>query len=321
VRVIWNDENLSKFEITLTLVLSRRTGRGDQKLTRRLRATSAAISSLAMQTLLTHRLWEGLAPLATGDESGDVPTLTVYPVSSDKPRAAIIVLPGGGYGNLAPHEGEPVAQWLNTLGVVGLVLKYRHAPRYRHPAPLLDIQRAVRTVRAMADKWQVDPSRVGVLGFSAGGHLCASVSNLFDDGNPTAADPFDRPSCRPDVSIPTYPVITLSQPYMHKGSRDNLLGPGASQDLAVSLSMETRVTPRTPPTFIFHTVEDAVVPIENALSYAMALRTAGVPFELHAYERGRHGVGLASDNAVLRTWCDLCAAWLSSRDFCTLRNS
>ncbi len=274
-------------------------------------------SQMTPTASLVHRLWQDRAPLAVGDEAGDVPTLTVYqPTSGTAPRAAVVVLPGGGYGQLAAHEGEPVALWLNSIGITAAVLKYRLAPQYRHPAPLLDAQRALRTMRAFSQEWNVDPKRVGILGFSAGGHLTASASNLFDDGLENSLDPVERFGCRPDVSIPTYPVISFEQPYSHFGSRDNLLGPRASASQIREMSMETRVSPRTPPTFIFHTMDDGAVPVENALTYASALREAGVPFELHVFQKGNHGVGLAQDNATLKVWPSLCGEWLRVQGFC-----
>jgi acetyl esterase/lipase len=263
----------------------------------------------------THRLWTDRAPLAVGEESGDVPELTVMRARGTGPRPAIIVLPGGGYGGLADHEKNPVGAWLNTLGITALVLKYRHAPRYRHPAPMLDAQRAIRTARARADQWSIDPGRVGVLGFSAGGHLCATVSNLFDDGSPAAPDPIDRFSSRPDLSLPIYPVISFDAPFSHTGSFKNLLGPTYDGPLQRDLSMETRVSRRTPPTFIFHTFDDLTVSVDHALVYAMALRAAGVPFELHVFQPGGHGVGLALQHPVLKAWTPLCATWLAGHGF------
>ena len=263
----------------------------------------------------THRLWSARAPLALGDEPADVPDLFVMRAAGQSPRPTIVVLPGGGYEMLADHEKTPIGAWLNTLGITALVLKYRHAPRYRHPAPMLDAQRAIRTARAMAGPWNINPTRVGVLGFSAGGHLCATVSNLFDDGLPEAADPVERQSSRPDVSVPVYPVISLDAPFTHAGSRGNLLGPSPDPSLQRAMSMENRVTPRTPPTFLFHTVDDVAVPVENALVYASALRAAGVPFELHAFQPGAHGVGLAGQHPILKVWTQLCATWLASHGF------
>ena len=254
------------------------------------------------------------APGAIGRESGDVPTITPYP-AKDPDGSAMIVFPGGGYRNLAKHEGEPVAQWLASLGVSAYVVHYRLGPRYRHPAMLHDAAHAVRTLRAMAREWKIDGGRIGVLGFSAGGHLAATISTQFDDGDPNAPDPIGRVSSRPDVAVLCYPVITFGPPSAHLGSRKNLLGDDPPQELIDQMSAEKRVTARTPPTFIFHTADDAGVPVENALMYSAALRANKVPFELHVYEHGRHGVGLAKDDPILSTWTQRCAAWLATKKF------
>ena len=260
-------------------------------------------------------LWPDGAPGALGKEPGDVPTITIYRADGGGPAPAIVVCPGGGYGGLAAHEAEPIAKWLNTLGVTGVVLRYRLGPRYHHPVPLRDAQRAIRTVRARAAEWKVDPKRVGILGFSAGGHLAATASTQFDAGDSNAADPIDRQSSRPDVSVLVYPVITFTDPHAHAGSRRNLLGENPSRELVDALSAEKRVTKDTPPAFIFHTADDQPVPVENAILYASALRRAGVPFELHVYEKGRHGVGLAQNDPVLKTWPGRCADWLGTKGF------
>lgn len=274
---------------------------------------AAAAASAAPQPL-----WPDGAPGALGKEPGDIPTIIVYPaqVPARGPKtAAIVVCPGGGYGGLAAHEAEPIAQWLNSVGITGVVLRYRLGPRYHHPVELGDAQRAIRFVRAYAAEWNVDPQRVGILGFSAGGHLAATASTQFDAGDPDAKDPIDRQSSRPDVSVLVYPVITLTDPHTHAGSRRNLLGENPSQELVDSMSAEKRVTKDTPPAFIFHTADDQAVPVENAMLYASALRRHGVPFELHVYEKGRHGVGLAKDDPVLSTWPARCADWLKSKGF------
>lgn len=261
-------------------------------------------------------LWPGGAPGALGGEPADVPTVTVFPAPDARgPAPAIVVCPGGGYGGLAGHEAEPIARWLNTLGITGVVLKYRLGPRYHHPVMLQDARRAVRTVRANAATWNVDPKRVGILGFSAGGHLAATASTQFDAGDPNASDAVDRQSSRPDVSVLVYPVITMTDPHTHAGSRKNLLGERPTQEQVDAMSAEKRVTKETPPAFIFHTADDQAVPVENALVYATALRKHGVPFELHVYEHGRHGVGLAQDDPVLGTWPARCADWLARRGF------
>ncbi len=269
-----------------------------------------------MTSVQTLRLWPGDAPGAKGTDDIDIPTITIYrPPEGKSNGAAVVVCPGGGYAVLADHEGRPVAEWLNTLGVTGIVLKYRLGPRYHHPAMLNDVARALRTVRFHAAEWNLDPQRIGVLGFSAGGHLASTAATHFDDGNPNAPDPIDRVSSRPDVAILIYPVITLSGPYAHQGSRNNLLGEHPSQELIDLLSNEKQVTSRTPPTFLVHTAADSGVPCENSLLFAMACRKAGVPVELHLYEHGEHGFGLGGNDPILSTWPKSCGDWLRARGF------
>jgi acetyl esterase/lipase len=260
-------------------------------------------------------LWPKGAPGAVGTEDADRPTLTVYlPPPERANGTAVIVCPGGGYGHLAVgHEGKEPAEWLNRLGVAAFVLQYRLAPRYRHPAPLQDAQRAVRTVRARAREWHVDPNRIGIWGFSAGGHLASTAGTHFDAGRADDPDPIQRVSSRPDFLILCYPVITFTDPVMHKGSRNNLLGKEPDPKLIEELSNEKQVTAKTPPTFLFHTHEDSGVPPENSVLFYLALRRAGVPAELHIYEKGKHGVGLAPNDPVLSSWPDRLAAWLKGR--------
>ena len=260
------------------------------------------------------RLWEGKAPNQQGDAPDDVPTIQMF--KPDRPDgSAIVVCPGGAYAMLAPHEADPVARRWTGNGVTGFVLRYRHSPKYRHPTPLLDAARAIRTVRARAKEWQLDPNRIGVLGFSAGGHLAATISTKFDDGDPAASDPIDRVSSRPDVSVLCYPVITFTEAAAHKGSIRNLLGENAPKELVELMSPERQVTARTPPAFLFHTEEDEGVSVENSLLYAAALRKAKVHYAMHIFQQGRHGVGLAEKDPVLRAWPDLCAAWLATHRF------
>lgn len=256
-------------------------------------------------------LWPQGAPAAMGAEPKDQPELRFYPADPAKATGAcVVILPGGGYGALAyDHEGHQIAVWLNSIGVSGAVVKYRLAP-YRHPAPLQDAQRAIRHVRAHAKELGVDPQRVGIMGFSAGGHLASTVSTHFDSGDKDSADEVARQSSRPDFSILCYPVISLQAEYSHKGSRRNLLGDDPSEELVRSLSNETQVTKETPPTFIFHTGADKGVPVENSISYYLALRKHEIPAELHVYQNGPHGVGLAPGDAVLNTWKDRLADWL-----------
>jgi acetyl esterase/lipase len=259
-------------------------------------------------------LWPNGAPGAMGTEPKDKPSLTIWLPPADKANGtAVVICPGGGYGGLATdHEGKQVAEWFTKRGVTAFMLKYRHAP-YRHPVPLQDAQRAVRTVRAKAKDWNIDPKRIGIMGFSAGGHLASTAGTHFDDGKSDAADPIDRIGCRPDFLILCYPVITLEPPFAHTGSRDNLLGKGADAKLVESLSNDKQVTDKTPPTFLFHTDGDKGVVPENSILFYMALRKAKVPAELHIYEKGNHGVGLAPKDPVLSSWPDRLNAWLDGR--------
>jgi acetyl esterase/lipase len=261
------------------------------------------------------RLWEGAAPGALGSDAGDVPTLTVYlPRMMTTATPAMIVCPGGAYARLAEsHEGRQVASYLNSLGMAAFVLRYRLGPRYRHPIELGDAQRAIRLLRARAPLWRLDPNRIGIMGFSAGGHLAMSASTIFDSGDPRANDDVDRAGSRPDFTVLAYPVVTMSAAWTHEGSRRNLLGESPTADVKKQLSGELAVTKDTPQTFIFHTNEDTVVPAENSVNYFLALRQAGVPAEMHIFEKGPHGVGLANDDAALNPWSVLLASWLRGR--------
>ncbi len=260
-------------------------------------------------------VWADGAPGALGDGDADRPTVDVYSLKKEHLNGtAVIVCPGGGYDHLAlDHEGHAVATWLNSLGITAFVLHYRVAPRYRQPAPLQDARRAVRMVRHRADEWLVSPRRVGILGFSAGGHLAATTAARWNEGNKGAEDPVDRISSRPDFLILAYPVITLAGKYASAHSRDNLLGEDAADKLCNLLSCERHVNTGTPPTFLVHAGDDKAVPPENSVLFYLALRKAGVPAELHIYERGGHGFGLAHDDPVLASWPRRCADWLRRR--------
>jgi acetyl esterase/lipase len=261
-------------------------------------------------------LWPKGAPGAVGSESKDQPSIAVYPApTSDKASAtAVIVCPGGGYGMLAAdHEGAQIARWFNTHGVTAFVLRYRHAPFYRHPIPIGDAQRAIRTVRSKAAEYHISPDRIGIMGFSAGGHLAATASTRFDPGNSRATDPIDRVSSRPDFAILAYPVISFVAPFSHTGSAENLLGKDADPRLLDELSAEKRVTARTPPTFLFHTSDDAGVSVDNAIAYYQALRAFKVTAEMHIYQKGKHGVGLATDDPALSVWPGRLSDWLKTR--------
>lgn len=255
-------------------------------------------------------LWPNGAPGALGNSESDQPTLTYYPpVYLD--GAAVVIAPGGGYSGVAVnHEGRQIADWFNALGVAAFVLRYRVGPRYRHPIELGDARRAVRAVRANAARFGVDPTRIGIIGFSAGGHLASMLETHFDGGNPSAEDPTERVSCRPDFAILGYGVISFLPPYAHQGSVMNLLGENPDPKLLRDLSNELHVTSQTPPTFLFSTGQDTDVPPENSVNFYLALRKAGIPAELHVFEKGRHGLGLALGDPALSVWPTLMANWL-----------
>lgn len=257
-------------------------------------------------------LWPNGAPGALGNEDVDKPTLTAYPAKgAGVVPTAVIVCPGGGYQHLAMvKEGSDIAIWLNHLGISAFVLKYRLGPKYHHPAELNDAQRAIRYVRAHAADYNIKPDRIGIWGFSAGGHLASSAGTHFDEGNRSTSDVLDRQSSRPDFMILAYPVITFHDPLAHAGSRVNLLGKTPDPALVDLFSNETQVTAKTPPTFLFHTTEDKTVPVENSIMFYSALRKAGVPAEMHIYLKGAHGVGLAPFDPVLRTWPERLADWM-----------
>ncbi len=263
----------------------------------------------------TFRLWEGDAPFALGKNDEDIPTLTV--ISDDKAgqkRPAFVVCPGGGYGALADHEGLPIAEWFESIGVRAFVLKYRLGPRYHHPVVLGDAERAIRMVRSNATAFGVDPGRIGILGFSAGGHLASTASTHYSPGKAGRSDTVELVSSRPDASILIYPVITLMPPFAHEGSRENLLGKSPDPKLVEGLSNQKAVSLDTPPTFIFHGADDHAVPIENALMYATALSGHKVPFELHIPHHGDHGFGLGTPGSP-QDWRKLAERWLQDNKF------
>ncbi|MEZ6055725.1 MAG: alpha/beta hydrolase [Planctomycetaceae bacterium] len=259
-------------------------------------------------------LWPTGAPGAKGEEEVDKPSIRIYPATGEHPtQTAVVICPGGGYGALAyDHEGHQVAKFFNRMGVTGVVVKYRLGSRYHHPAPMHDAQRAIRYVRAHAKELKLSEHQIGVMGFSAGGHLASTVSTHFDAGDPAATDPIDRVSCRPDFSILCYPVISFKSDFGHKGSVRNLLGDNPDPALIESLSNETQVTKETPPTFLFHTGADKGVPVQNSLVYYRALVEQGVPAELHVYQNGPHGVGLAPGDPILSTWGDRLRDWMQT---------
>jgi acetyl esterase/lipase len=260
-------------------------------------------------------LWEHGAPGAQGSEESDKPTLTFYaPTHGNPSGTAVIIAPGGGYVRLAAnHEGRQVANWLNSVGVAAFVLIYRLGPKYHHPIELGDAQRAIRLVRARAKEFDVLPDRIGIMGFSAGGHLASTAETHFDGGDVRAEDLVDRMGSRPDFAILGYGVVSFMAPELRGSSAKALLGENANPRQLEELSNERHVTPQTPPTFLFSTSEDKSVPSENSLLFYAALHKAGVPAELHIFEKGPHGVGLDLGDPFLGEWPKLLANWLRSR--------
>jgi acetyl esterase/lipase len=258
-------------------------------------------------------LWPEGAPGAMGSEDLDRPALSIYLPPADKASgAAVVICPGGSYRALSMDlEGRQVAEWMNARGLAAFVLKYRLGPRYHYPAQLDDAQRALRYVRLHAGEFHIQANRVGIMGFSAGGHLASTAGTHFDAGKPDAADAIDRLGSRPDFLILGYPVITLEAPYAHEMSRRMLLGDQPDPKLVQLLSNEKQVTAQTPPTFLFHTDGDKSVPAENSVFFYLALRKAGVPAEMHVYQRGAHGAGLGVKDAILASWPARLADWLS----------
>jgi len=261
----------------------------------------------------TFLLWPDGAPGALGTDDADRPTLTLFRARQPS-GASIVVAPGGGYGALASnHEGRQVANYLNAAGITVFVLKYRLGPKYHHPIELGDAQRAIRLVRARAKEFGLAGDRIGMMGFSAGGHLTATAGTHFDAGTLAATDPVDRVSSRPDFLILAYPVISFDPAIAHSGSVRNLVGENPDPKLIEELSNELRVSPETPPTFLFHTNADTGVVAENSVRFYLALRRAKVPAEMHIFENGPHGVGLALGDPALSEWPALLTNWLRAR--------
>lgn len=258
-------------------------------------------------------LWAGGAPAAQGSAPEDQPVITPYlPPQGTANGTAVVIFPGGGYQHLSMEkEGSDVANWLTTTGVTAFVVRYRLGPRYHHPVELGDAQRAIRTVRARAAEWAINPARLGIIGFSAGGHLASSAGTHYDVGSAGSADLIERASSRPDFMLLLYPVITMrGDSTTHLGSRKNLLGETPDDALVRLMSNELQVTRNTPPTFIVHSTDDKTVPVENALMFYQALRSNGVPAEMHVFEYGGHGYGLAPADPILAAWTTLCESWM-----------
>jgi acetyl esterase/lipase len=259
-------------------------------------------------------IWNRTPPGFQASYGQPEPTLTPYLVESDTPTAAIIVCPGGGYAIHACHESEPVARWLNTLGIASFALDYRVNP-YHHPYPLLDARRAIQMVRHQSKEWNIDPQRVGMIGFSAGGHLSSTAGTHFEEYDLQERDEIDQVNFRPDLMILCYAAITFGK-YGHQRGMERLIGIEPSQELRDMVSNELHVTSQTPPAFIWHTASDDDVLPENCLLFASALSACRIPYELHIFPEGRHGLELAEEHPHVRQWTGLCARWLKLQGFC-----
>lgn len=259
------------------------------------------------------KLWDntpGFDPAFGQDE----PTVTPY-LLGGRGHGCVIIFPGGGYAMKALHEAEPIAKAMNALGFSAFVLDYRVQP-YRHPLPRMDAARAVRHVRYNAEKYGINPDKIAVLGFSAGGHLVASASVFWDRGDTASADPVERVSSRPDAMILCYPVIKLFGHLRHEGSARNLLGGRAGDNaLRRETTPSLHVTEDTCPAFLWHTADDEGVPAGNSIEMFQALRAHGVPAEMHVFPIGHHGLGLASDDPHISRWVELCGGFLKSLGF------
>lgn len=261
-------------------------------------------------------LWPEGAPGALGVADEDKPTITAYLPAANPTRTAVVIAPGGGYQHLSMvREGSDVAAWLNARGVAAFVLKYRLGPKYHNPIELGDAQRAIRMVRAHAAEYGVAADHIGMWGFSAGGHLTATAGTHFDAGNAAAADVIERESSRPDFLVLAYPVITLETPYGHVGSKLYLLGNTPAQADVDAMSAELHVTAQTPPVFLFSTTDDRTVPVMNSVMFYEALVKAGAPAEMHLFQHGGHGSGLAPANPQLSPWTEMLIKWMRERGY------
>ncbi|GAA5522128.1 alpha/beta hydrolase fold domain-containing protein [Aliifodinibius salicampi] len=279
--------------------------------------TGIVLSSvLLLHAQETYPLWPEEPPYAVGDSEDDVPTLTIFlPEEEAATGSGVVIFPGGGYGHLAmEHEGYDVAERFNEMGLAAFVVKYRHGKQYGHPVPLRDARRAIRMVKHRSKEWNVNPENIGVIGFSAGGHLASTAGTLFEEGNPNDQDPVEQMSSRPEFMVLVYPVISMTDEITHQGSRNNLLGENPNSALVDSLSSEKQVSSNTPPTFLIHTSNDGAVPVENSLVFYQALKKVGVPAEMHIFEEGPHGFGLGEDHPLLSGWMNQLQSWLKHRN-------
>lgn len=260
-------------------------------------------------------LWERNVPGLDLSISDHIPSIDAYPVNSVKPHPAVIVLPGGGYFSRVNHEKSKVCEWLNSIGISAFIAQYRVSP-YKHPCPSIDARRAIRWVRSHADDFNIDKNRVGVIGFSAGGHLAATIGTCFNDDGFIPRDGIDKESSRPDALILCYAVISfLIQTDGNLKTLRNLAGENPSQETIESLSLELQVTDTTPPAFIWSTGDDELITVENSLRFAMAMHKINRPYALHVFPHGRHGLSLSGEVKEVAQWTTLCEAWLRSIGF------
>jgi len=277
---------------------------------------AAPVAAIGPNDLVGKALWANGTPGALGAAEDDIPTLAAYLPSSNPTKTAVVIAPGGGYQHLSMvKEGSDIARWLNAHGVAAYVLRYRLGPNYHNPVELEDAKRAMRTVRAQAAANGIAADHIGMWGFSAGGHLAASGGTMFDAGDPAAADAIEQQSSRPDFLVLAYPVITMQAPYVHAGSKKYLLGDDATQAEIDAMSAELHVTKQTPPTFLFATTDDGTVPVMNSVMFYSALVKAGVPVEMHLFQHGAHGAGLAAANPMLSVWPELLIKWMRERGY------
>lgn len=258
-------------------------------------------------------LWPGIIPCAESRD-GFIPYMESFALETAKPLSAVIVLPGGGYVNkMTSYEGRDVCKRFNELGIHSFMLEYRVAPN-RHPAPLLDAAQAIKTLRRNAAEWNIKPDKIAVLGFSAGGHLAASACVYYELAESLISDSDDKISARPDAGILCYPVLSSGN-FGHIGSFKNLLGENPSAELMQKMSLELNTHKNVPPVFLWHTANDGTVPVENSLLFATSLSAAKIPFELHVYPNGPHGMGMGFADPHVATWVPLCAEWLKKMGF------
>jgi acetyl esterase/lipase len=273
----------------------------------------------AESNVKTELLWPNGAPGAKGNDANDKPTMTIYlPAKEKAAGSAVVIFPGGGYTHVAiDHEGHQVARWLNDLGIAAFVVDYRHRGKgYGHPAPIQDAQRAIRTVRSRSAEFGIEPNKIGIIGFSAGGHLASTAGTHFNEKFYEPVDANDIASARPDFMILIYPVISLG-PFAHSGSRIALFGSSASKEMIEKFSNEKQVDSNTPPTFLVHATDDKTVPAENSISFYEACKKAHVPVEMHIWQKGEHGFGLGKPGTPVSRWPVICADWMNSMGLCS----